>query len=125
VFFTRHSLWLLLGLILIYPSEKEGWLQYIYAYPRGGRSSQDLIVRRLYAKLDPYLSAAVTRRPHGNEMNEFTTKVHTAEDQARAHWRDVENQFEAQEMEMKDVRQSLTAAGTRTSKTCGSCAKRS
>ena len=48
-------------------------------YIKAGKASQDLIIRRLYDKLDPYLASAVTLRLDGkNRINKFTTKVYAA-----------------------------------------------
>jgi hypothetical protein len=72
-------------------------------YVEAGEKDQDLIVRRLHDKLDATLAAAVTLRPYNNTMNDFTSKVYSAEHKARAQFRQIQDQFDEQNREFKKI----------------------
>lgn len=81
----------------------------IYLYNEAGEIDEDAQVRRIHAKLDPELRAAITLRAQRNKLEDFKQLVSRAEYNVRLKWRKNKDTEETQNREIQELREQLNA----------------
>jgi hypothetical protein len=83
-------------------------------YHEAGEQDEDMIVRRIHAKLDPNLPQLIRLRSgKNNTMAEFEDRVYDLEHLARSQHERIQSQFDKQEREIEEMRKLLASKSSR------------